>query len=94
MGRAEGAALPADLPETTLAVLDSVGPGMVSSLYEDLVHGRPMELDDLHGDVLRRGEASGVDTPMTRAVHGILSPWAARAAAAAEERAEVKMGRS
>lgn len=81
VGRAEGAALPEDLTETTLALLDSVGPGMVSSLYEDLVHGRPMELDDLHGDVLRRAEAAGIDTPMTRAVHGILAPWALRAAA-------------
>ena len=85
VGRAEGAALPEDLTETTLAMLDSVGPGMVSSLYEDLVHGRPMELDDLHGDVLRRGTAAGVDTPTTRIVHGILAPWAARAAAAVSD---------
>lgn len=79
VGRAEGAVLAGDLTERTLGMLDSVGPGMVSSLYEDLVHGRPMELADLHGDVLRRAEAAGIDTPMTRAVHGILAPWASRA---------------
>jgi 2-dehydropantoate 2-reductase len=86
VGRAEGVALADDCTERTLAMLDSVGPGMVSSLYEDLVHGRPMELEDLHGDVLRRAEAAGVDAPMTRAVHGILSPWVARAAAPRPEK--------
>ncbi len=80
VGRAEGASLAPDVTESTLALLDSVGPGMVSSLYEDMVHGRPMELDDLHGDVLRRADAHGVDVPVTRTVHGILEPWALRAA--------------
>jgi 2-dehydropantoate 2-reductase len=78
VGRAEGAALGPGYVDSVLAMLDSVGPGMVSSLYEDLVHGRPMELDDLHGDVLRRAAAAGLDVPVTRTVHGVLEPWAAR----------------
>ena len=79
VGRAAGAALAPDYVEGTLAMLDAVGPGMVSSLYEDLVHGRPMELDELHGEVLRRAAAHGVDVPVTRTVHGVLEPWARRA---------------
>jgi 2-dehydropantoate 2-reductase len=79
VGRAEGAVLAPDFVDRTLAMLDGVGPGMVSSLYEDLVHGRPMELAELHGEVLRRAEAAGLDVPVTRTVHGVLEPWAVRA---------------
>jgi 2-dehydropantoate 2-reductase len=96
VGRAAGATLPDDLTDTTLAMLDSVGPGMVSSLSEDLVNGRPMELDDLHGDVLRRAATAGIDTPTTRVVHGILAPWAVRTApeGTAERTAHGKMAQS
>lgn len=79
VGRADGAALGPDYVDRTLAMLDGVGPKMVSSLYEDLVHGRPMELAELHGEVLRRAELAGLDVPVTRTVHGVLEPWALRA---------------
>lgn len=79
VGRAEGAVLDDGYVDRTLAMLDGVGGAMVSSLYEDLVHGRPMELSELHGDVLRRAAAAGLDVPVTRTVHGVLEPWAARA---------------
>ena len=78
MAAAEGVELPADLPETTLGMADAIDPNSYSSLHYDLVHGRRMELDALLGEVLRRGEARGVDVPTTRAIYGVLEPWAAR----------------
>jgi 2-dehydropantoate 2-reductase len=75
---AEGVELPADLPDKTLDMADAVDPNSYSSLHHDMVHGRRMELDALLGEVVRRGERHGVDVPTTRAVYGVLEPWAAR----------------
>lgn len=77
---ADGVELPDDLPDKTLGFADALEPGGFSSLYHDLVHGRRMELDALLGEVIRRGERGGVDIPTSRAVYGVLQPWAARAA--------------
>lgn len=76
---AEGIDLPADLPDKTLGFADTLEPGSGSSLHHDLVHGRRMELDALLGEVIRRGERGGVEVPASRAVYGVLQPWAARA---------------
>lgn len=76
---AEGIELPADLPDKTLGFANALEPGAGSSLHDDLVHGRRMELDTLLGEVIRRGEHRGVEVPTSRAVYGVLQPWAARA---------------
>lgn len=75
---AEGITLPAELPDTALGMADAIDPDSFSSLHHDLVHGRRMELEALLGEVVRRGERHGVDVPTTRAVYGVLEPWAAR----------------
>jgi 2-dehydropantoate 2-reductase len=75
---AEGVELPADLPDKALGMADAVDPHSYSSLHHDLVHGRRMELDALLGEVVRRGERHGVDVPTSKAVYGMLEPWAAR----------------
>jgi ketopantoate reductase len=41
-----------------------------------------MELDDLHGEVLRRADRHGIAAPTTAAVLAVLRPWAVRAAQA------------
>lgn len=75
---AGGVTLPAELPDTALGMADAIDPDSFSSLHHDLVHGRRMELEALLGEVVRRGERHGVDVPTTRAVYGVLEPWAAR----------------
>ncbi len=75
---AEGVELPDGLPDKALDMADAVDPGSYSSLHHDPVHGRRMELDALLGEVVRRAERGGVDVPTTRAVYGVLEPWAAR----------------
>ena len=79
VGRADGAALTQDYEEKALALLHSIDGGMRSSLYEDLANGRVMELDSLHGEVVRRGDELGVPVPVTRTVFAVLEP-ASRAA--------------
>jgi 2-dehydropantoate 2-reductase len=76
---AEGVGLGRDLPDKNLAFADGLEPDSTSSLHHDLVHGRRMELEALLGEVVRRGEARRVAVPASRAVYGVLAPWAARA---------------
>lgn len=51
-----------------------------SSLYHDLVHGRPLEIDALSGAVVRLGAAAGIDTPVHRTIAGCLLPHHRRSA--------------
>jgi 2-dehydropantoate 2-reductase len=75
---AEGVDLPDDLPGRYLGFIDGLEAESYSSLYHDLTHGNPMELDALHGEVVRRGAAAGVPTPMSDALYAVLQPWQIR----------------
>ncbi len=46
-----------------------------SSLYYDLVHGKPLEIEALAGTVVRNGAALGIPTPVNRAVYAALLPY-------------------
>jgi 2-dehydropantoate 2-reductase len=45
-----------------------------SSMYFDLVAGRPMEVEALNGTVVRTGERVGVPTPIHRVIYAALLP--------------------
>lgn len=75
---AEGVELSADVLERNEGFARSLEPGTFSSLHHDLAHGRRMELEALHGEVVRRGRAQHVDIPVTETVYGLLRPWAVR----------------
>jgi len=53
-------------------------PGTFSSLHFDLVHGKPMELDPLHGELVRRAHRAQVPVPVAQTIYGVLRPWAVR----------------
>ena len=80
VGRAEGVPLADDTVDRQLALAADQPAGVYSSLHHDLVNGNRMELDALHGAVVRRGARRGVPTPANAAIHAILSPWARRTA--------------
>jgi 2-dehydropantoate 2-reductase len=46
-----------------------------SSLYHDLMNGKPMEIDALSGTVVRYGAAAGVPTPIHRTIYAALLPY-------------------
>ena len=46
-----------------------------SSLYYDLVHGKPLEIEALAGTVVRHGATLGIPTPVNRAVYAALLPY-------------------
>jgi 2-dehydropantoate 2-reductase len=75
---AEGVQLPSDLEDRHIAFAESLGPNGYSSLHFDMTHGRPMEIEALHGTVVRLGHKHRVPVPMAEAVHTVLKPWAVR----------------
>jgi 2-dehydropantoate 2-reductase len=78
VAEADGSPLPAAAQERALTLAQSVEPTSFSSLHDDLVAGRRMELEALHGLVVRRAAEHGVPVPMSEAIYAILKPWAAR----------------
>jgi 2-dehydropantoate 2-reductase len=63
VGRARGLALPDGIVESTMRTLQTSKAEMVSSMYQDLQAGRPLEVGVLNGAVSRMGEEAGVETP-------------------------------
>jgi 2-dehydropantoate 2-reductase len=82
VGRACGVKLPPDIIERHASLLDETGADSRSSLYYDLTHHKPMELETLQGTVVRLGKQHGVPTPMCEAVYALLQPWALNASRA------------
>lgn len=64
---AEGVALPPGL-DAAVADIARTMAGQMSSTAQDLLRGRPSEIDHLNGYVVQRGEASGVAVPANRAL--------------------------
>ncbi|MBK9518581.1 MAG: 2-dehydropantoate 2-reductase [Anaeromyxobacter sp.] len=88
VGRASGVALAPDLVARTLAFVDGVPAGSTASMQRDLGAGRPSELDDQAGAILRAARAAGVAAPLHQALLAALLPQerAARGEAPAFDR--------
>lgn len=74
----EGVELPAEIVEQGLETAERLEADGYSSLHYDMTHEKPMELEALHGAVVRRGRQNQVAAPMNEAVYAILRPWAQR----------------
>ncbi len=75
LGRAAGVRLPDEAVEGVMKAASGLAPGSLSSLYHDLVSGKRLELESLHGHAVRLGERLGVPTPMSFAVYAALKPY-------------------
>lgn len=76
---ARGVELGARAVDEALAFIDRLPAGAAASMQEDIVAGRPSELDDQNGAVARLGRDAGVDTPLNRFIHACLLPMERRA---------------
>jgi 2-dehydropantoate 2-reductase len=79
VARARGVALPDDAPARTLAFLDGVPGEATASMQRDLGAGRPSELDDQTGALVRLAREAGVPVPLHEALHALLLPQEAAA---------------
>ena len=63
-----------ELPDPWPAVerIAATMPAQLSSTAQDLMRGKPSEIDHLNGFVVRRGQALGVPTPVNRTLHTLM----------------------
>ncbi len=64
---ADGVTLPGDVDAAVRRIAETM-PSQYSSTAQDLMRGKPSEIDHLNGFVVRRGDALGVPTPANRAL--------------------------
>lgn len=76
VARAEGVPVAGDVLDRVRGYMDALPPDTRSSLLIDLQAGKRIELDALAGDVVRRGAALGVATPVMATLAAVLRPWA------------------
>lgn len=74
LARARGVNLPADAESRTLAWFDRLAPDSTASMQRDLLAGRPSELLDQVGSVVRMAAETGVDAPAHRFALAALLP--------------------
>jgi 2-dehydropantoate 2-reductase len=79
VGRTRGIPFPDDAVEAALRFVDGLAPAATSSLQRDLAAGRPSELDDWTGAVVRLGREARVPTPVHETILAKLAPLEAAA---------------
>ena len=75
VARGEGVPVHPDSVEMIVSFAEQLNPEAHSSLHDDLVAGRRLELEALHGAVAGR-DGSELDVPATQSVYALLEPSA------------------
>lgn len=73
VGRAQGVALAEDFADGRLTFCDGLPAEMTSSMHHDLERGNRLEVQWLSGDVVERGRAMQIPTPVNRAIYDVLA---------------------
>lgn len=68
VARARGVSVADDLVARSMAYLDALAPEAKTSLQRDLEAGRPSELDDWNGAIVRAAAEVGVEVPLQRRI--------------------------
>ena len=79
VGRAGGVALDEGYVSGTLAAIDGMAAGATASMQRDIMEGRPSELENQTGTVVRQGQERGVPTPLSAFLYHSLLPQERRA---------------
>jgi len=74
VARARGVAIAPDAVARTLAKIDGTPPASTVSMHRDLAAGRPSELFDQTGAIVRLGREAGVPVPLHEAFLAALTP--------------------
>ncbi|ONG43950.1 2-dehydropantoate 2-reductase [Pseudoroseomonas deserti] len=72
VGRAEGAELPGDAARAVWALLMTYPAEAGTSMYQDALAGRPLEIEALTGTVVAAAERHGIPVPQNRAMLALL----------------------
>ena len=75
VARVKGVNIPEGFVEQILEVLKKYDNSSRSSLYHDLAHNKPLEVEALSGTVVKYGKELGIPTPVHRAIYAGLLPY-------------------
>ena len=81
VARAAGVTVPGDVRASVPGIARAMA-GQFSSTAQDLMRGKPSEIDHLNGYVVRKGESLGVPTPVNRVLHSLVRLLESKAASA------------
>jgi 2-dehydropantoate 2-reductase len=76
VARAAGVPVAADVVNRIPSYVEAIPGTMRSSLLIDLSQGKRIEVEALHGAVVRRAAAAGVPVPIMSTLYAVLKPWA------------------
>jgi 2-dehydropantoate 2-reductase len=74
VAKARGSELGGGISRQQLALMDTIPPETTTSMQRDLLLGRPSELMEQNGAVVRLGGDRGIDTPVNAVVYYCLLP--------------------
>jgi 2-dehydropantoate 2-reductase len=74
VARARGVQPSEDIIDQVKGIVDALPPGHMASMHEELVEGRPSELEYWNGAVVRLGLEAGVATPLNEFIYHSLLP--------------------
>jgi 2-dehydropantoate 2-reductase len=74
VARARGANISASFVDETIQRIDNLPPQMLASMQKDMMEGRPSELNEQTGAVIRMGKAVNVPTPTHEKIYSELLP--------------------
>lgn len=72
VGRAEGASLDPDVVEAVLRGYQNAHPDSIHSMHADRLAGRPVEVDERNGVIVRLGRKHGIATPYNQMAVALL----------------------
>jgi 2-dehydropantoate 2-reductase len=75
VARAEGVAVAPDRIKKIEGYMRELPPSTRSSLLIDLQQGKKIEVEALQGSVVRRGNKTGVATPIHATLYAVLKAW-------------------
>ena len=74
VARARGVNIAKDFVDFTMRRIDTIDPHITASMQKDMMEGRPSELNEQTGAVIRMGKAAGVPTPTHEKLYAALLP--------------------
>lgn len=74
VARTRGVTIADDFVPATMQRIDSIAPHVIPSMQKDMMEGKPSELNEQTGAVIRMGKAAGVPTPTHEKLLAALLP--------------------
>ena len=79
VGKAKGVPLSEKHLEMVFEIINSQPKGTTASTQRDIMNGKPSELENFNGFIVKEGEKLGVKTPVNRYIYECLKPMEAAA---------------